>query len=369
MQTYVVSSGDTLYGIASKYGVSVNDIKTANNLKNNNLSIGQILKIPTIETVALYIVKKGDSLYSIAKSYDTTVDELIKLNNLKSNSLSVGQQLKLPINGNVSDGEYVVVAGDSLYSIAKKFNISVDELKRLNNLISNNLSVGQKLKVPNSSQEEVGEYQLYAFGTGDSLAAIAEVYGLTLEDTFSAACEGFIKAIEKFDTKKENRLITLATWWIKSTIQDELYRSHAIKIPHNLLYLLKTEDSENGDELRNTSLLNACGKIASLDESFGDEEDSWCLYDIISSSIEDPERVVEQHEMQTTIEEVMKNSLSEREIFVLKNVFGFDGKEKSLSKIGEELGVSKQRVQQLKLEALTKLRHPRISCILKDFVA
>ena len=135
------------------------------------------------------------------------------------------------------------------------------------------------------------------------------------------------------------------------------------------MYLLKTEDSENGDELRNTSLLNACGKIASLDESFGDEEDSWCLYDSISSSIEDPERVVEQHEMQTTIEEVMKNSLSEREIFVLKNVFGFDGKEKSLSKIGEELGVSKQRVQQLKLEALTKLRHPRISCILKDFVA
>lgn len=197
----------------------------------------------------------------------------------------------------------------------------------------------------------------------------AQKYGLTLEDTFSAACEGFIKAIEKFDTKKENRLITLATWWIKSTIQDELYRSHAIKIPHNLLYLLKTEDSENGDELRNTSLLNACGKIASLDESFGDEEDSWCLYDSISSSIEEPERVVEQHEMQTTIEEVMKNSLSEREIFVLKNVFGFDGKEKSLSKIGEELGVSKQRVQQLKLEALTKLRHPRISCILKDFVA
>lgn len=182
MQTYVVSSGDTLYGIASKYGVSVNDIKTANNLKNNNLSIGQILKIPTTETVALYIVKKGDSLYSIAKRYDTTVDELIKLNNLKSNSLSVGQQLKLPINGSVSDGEYIVVAGDSLYSIAKKFNISVDELKKLNNLTSNNLSVGQKLKVPNSSQEEVGEYQLYTFGTGDSLAAIAEVYGLTLEE-------------------------------------------------------------------------------------------------------------------------------------------------------------------------------------------
>ena len=46
----------------------------------------------------------------------------------------------------------------------------------------------------------------------------AQKYGLTLEDTFSAACEGFLKAVQKFDTKKENRLITLATFWIKSKI-------------------------------------------------------------------------------------------------------------------------------------------------------
>ena len=197
----------------------------------------------------------------------------------------------------------------------------------------------------------------------------AQKYGLTLEDTFSAACEGFIKAIEKFDTKKENRLITLATWWIKSTIQDELYRSHAIKIPHNLLYLLKTEDSENGDELRNASLLNACGKIASLDESFGDEEDSWCLYDSISSSLADPERVVEQHEMQTTIEEVLKNNLSKREIIVLKMIYGLiDGQEHSLSEVGKQLGCSKQRADQIKKAALVKLRHPRVFCKLKDLV-
>ena len=198
----------------------------------------------------------------------------------------------------------------------------------------------------------------------------AQKYGLTLEDTFSAACEGFIKAIEKFDTKKENRLITLATWWIKSTIQDELYRSHAIKIPHNLLYLLKTEDSENGDELRNASLLNACGKIASLDESFGDEEDSWCLYDSISSSLADPERMVEQHEMQTTIEEVLENNLSKREIIVLKMIYGLiDGQEHSLSEVGKQLGCSKQRADQIKKAALVKLRHPRVFCKLKDLVA
>ena len=198
----------------------------------------------------------------------------------------------------------------------------------------------------------------------------AQKYGLTLEDTFSAACEGFLKAVQKFDTKNENRLITLATFWIKSKMQEELYRSHAIKIPHNLLHLLKTDDSENDEDLKNTSLLNACGKIASLDESFGDEEDSWCLYDIISSSIEDPERVVEQHEMQRTIEEVMKNNLSEREIFVLKLVFGLiDGQEHSLSEVGKQLGCSKQRADQIKRTALVKLRHPRVFCKLKDLVA
>ena len=198
----------------------------------------------------------------------------------------------------------------------------------------------------------------------------AQKYGLTLEDTFSAACEGFIKAIEKFDTKKENRLITLATWWIKSTIQDELYRSHAIKIPHNLLYLLKTEDSENGEDLKNASLMNACGKIASLDESFGDEEDSWCLYDSISSSLADPERLVEQHEIQTTIEKVMKNNLSKREIIVLKMIYGLiDGQEHSLSEVGKQLGCSKQRADQIKKAALVKLRHPRVFCKLKDLVA
>ena len=153
-------------------------------------------------------------------------------------------------------------------------------------------------------------------------------------------------------------------------MQDELYRSHAIKIPHNLLHLLKTDDSENGEDLKNASLLNACWKIASLDESFGDEEDSWCLCDSISSSLAAPERVVEQHEMQTTIEEVLKNNLSKREIIVLKMIYGLlDGQEHSLSEVGKQLGCSKQRADQIKKVALVKLRYPRVFCKLKDLVA
>lgn len=99
--TYKVKSGDTLYAIAKKYNTTVNAITTLNNLTSNNLSIGQILKIPTSTqnvTEPTYIVKSGDTLYSIARKYNTTVSELINRNNLKTSALSIGQELIIPNN-------------------------------------------------------------------------------------------------------------------------------------------------------------------------------------------------------------------------------------------------------------------------------
>ena len=64
--TYVVQNGDTLYGISKQFGVSVEDIKTANNLTSNIISVGQTLKIPTTNNT--YVVKKGESLYFIFKN-------------------------------------------------------------------------------------------------------------------------------------------------------------------------------------------------------------------------------------------------------------------------------------------------------------
>ena len=91
--TYTVKKGDNLYSIASRYNVSVTSIVNLNNLKNNNLSIGQILKIPITSSTTTYIVKSGDSLYLIAKKFNTTVDNIKKKNNLTSNLLSIGQKL------------------------------------------------------------------------------------------------------------------------------------------------------------------------------------------------------------------------------------------------------------------------------------
>ncbi|MDI3478984.1 MAG: rane-bound lytic murein transglycosylase [Rikenellaceae bacterium] len=100
---HIVKSGETLSGIASKYGVSVNNIKNWNNLSSDKISIGQKIIInPTkqtssnTETQQIHAVKSGETLSGIASKYNTTVNAIMKANNLKSTKIYVGQKLKIP---------------------------------------------------------------------------------------------------------------------------------------------------------------------------------------------------------------------------------------------------------------------------------
>lgn len=129
-------------------------MKSINNLTTDALSIGQIIKLPSSKTEVpdntnsgeTYTVKAGDTLYSIANKNNTTVDNLKVINNLDSNTLSVGQVLKLPSKSN--NVIYTVKKGDSLYSIAREFGTTVSALQELNNLSTTTLSIGQKLLLP-----------------------------------------------------------------------------------------------------------------------------------------------------------------------------------------------------------------------------
>lgn len=185
--TYVVQKGDSLYSIANKLGTTVSELKKENNLTTNTLQIGQVLRIPTKEIYEgeenIYIVKKGDTLYSIAAANNTTVDELKKANNLTSNILSTGQLLKIP-SALLPESTYIVKKGDSLYSIATKYNTTVDELKRINNLTSNILSIGQVLKLPSDKVSDVEKEEntiSYTVQKGDSLYSIARKYSTTID--------------------------------------------------------------------------------------------------------------------------------------------------------------------------------------------
>lgn len=188
--TYIVKSGDTLYKIAQKYNTTVDTLKQINNLTSNLLSVGQILKLPieqvTSPTTASenYVVKSGDNLYKIANLFNTTVDELKKLNNLTSDILSVGQILKVPESGAqeiTSTINYTVKSGDNLYAIARRYNTTVSEIKKVNNLTSNNLSIGQVLKIPTvtPSQENA---ETYIVQSGDSLYSIARKFNTTVSE-------------------------------------------------------------------------------------------------------------------------------------------------------------------------------------------
>ena len=176
---YVVEKGDSLWSIARKYGITVDELIKVNNLSNNVLSIGQQLYIPTEEVVDAnsYIVKAGDNLYIIANTYGVTVDELKEFNNLNNNLLYIGQVLKIPGKEISDEIVYVVEKGDSLWSIAKKYNITVNELKNYNNLTDNMLSIGEKLLIPNTEN-----YQTYIVKSGDNLWDIARKYNITVND-------------------------------------------------------------------------------------------------------------------------------------------------------------------------------------------
>lgn len=185
--TYVVQKGDSLYSIANKLGTTVSELKKENNLTTNTLQIGEVLRIPTKEIYEgeenVYIVQKGDTLYSVAMANNTTVDELKRINNLTSNILSTGQLLKIP-SALLPETTYIVKKGDSLYSIANKYNTTVDELKRINNLTSNILSIGQVLKLPSDKVSDVEKEENtinYTVQKGDSLYSIARKYSTTID--------------------------------------------------------------------------------------------------------------------------------------------------------------------------------------------
>ncbi len=201
-QTYTVKRGDTLYGISNQFGVSVEDIKRINGLTNNTIQVGQVLKIPNNSGtnpsgVFIYTVKKGDSLYNIARRYSTTVNEIISLNNLKTINLSIGQQLVIPETGESVVSlpkytNYVVKKGDTLYSIARSFGTTVDQIIKDNNLNTNVLTIGQNLKIRTSKTGVIEEcfgvdyepptnYQTYTVKKGDSLYQIAKKFNTSVD--------------------------------------------------------------------------------------------------------------------------------------------------------------------------------------------
>jgi N-acetylmuramoyl-L-alanine amidase len=182
-EQYTVLEGDTLYSISQKYKISVDDLKRINNLKNNNIYKGQILNITEVinnNNTEKYIVKKGDTLYSIAKDNNISIDKLKELNSLKSNDLYIGDQIVIPRKDiELNEYEiYTVKKGDSLWKIAKDYSINVNDLINLNNLSNLTLNINQELLVP----KQVDNNSYYSVEKGDTLWSIAKKFNITVDE-------------------------------------------------------------------------------------------------------------------------------------------------------------------------------------------
>lgn len=196
-----VRSGETLSTIASRYGVSIAQLKMTNRIRTNLIRPGQRLRIPfggadVVSDTKIYTVRAGDTLSTIASRYGVSVVRLKRANRLSGDSLRIGDRLEIPTQVAVSDAPkrvaksrtHRVRSGESLYTIGKRYGVSVDRLKAANGLRRNTIRVGQELVIParSSGGAAASEGKVHRVRSGDTLSEIARRYGTTVSRLRSA---------------------------------------------------------------------------------------------------------------------------------------------------------------------------------------
>ncbi len=229
-----VEKGETLYSLARRYGAELSEVVSANNIENNQIALFQEIRIPIVKptghelveepkmvskpkTSAMHVVEAGQTLYAISRLYNVAVDDLKKWNNLTSNELSIGQEIivgetdiKKPEPSDtektdrieiVTEEEpkeqlpegfqlYFVQSGELLETIAAKFNVRPDSIVIWNDLPNTYLSIGQRLLVKGSVDEQV-------------LTRMADVESLPYGKRKKVKdASGFIKIIEEGMARK-----------------------------------------------------------------------------------------------------------------------------------------------------------------------
>lgn len=171
--------------------------------------------------------------------------------------------------------------------------------------------------------------------------------GTAISDLISEGNLGLIKAIQKFDPDKDVKFISYAVWWVRNSMQEFIKKRQAC------LNIEKEEDS-----------LNSPVDMYYLKDS---EDDYIIKKETVLSNEEDEERN-ELHKNQKKIVDKLLGNLSERERFIIEQYYGINGEEKNLEEIGNMLGITKERVRQIKFSSLTKLRSDILLIEGADFI-
>ncbi|XKF71826.1 LysM peptidoglycan-binding domain-containing protein [Cytobacillus firmus] len=189
---YIVQSGDTLWGISRSNNLSIEELKTWNNISGSIIYKGQALTLlaphshnastsSPQSTAVSYTVKSGDTLWGIARDHDLSVSTLKSLNGISSDTIYPGQ--KLQVKGSAQSavpsapagiGSYTIQRGDTLSGIASRHNLSVSQLKAMNSLSSDLIYAGQTLKVSGTAAGKPTESQVASQSTSKVNELVAE---------------------------------------------------------------------------------------------------------------------------------------------------------------------------------------------------
>lgn len=202
---HIVKKGDNLYTIARRYKTSVSKIKALNHMRSAFIKPGQKLKLQgspagtyySTATTDFHTVKPGENLGIIAEKYSISVAQIKQWNNLKNSIIYAKQKLRVRAkkstpkttyqNYTGKTDYYTVKSGDYLGKIAQKFNMSISSLKQLNNLSSNNIRIGQKLKVAAGQNNTASATKItYIVKSGDVLSKIAAKHGVSTKSILKA---------------------------------------------------------------------------------------------------------------------------------------------------------------------------------------
>lgn len=231
--TYKVNSGDTLWKISLANNTTVANLKKWNNLTSDNLNIGQSLYISKPSTgevnVTSHTVKSGDTLFLISKRYGISVDSLKSLNNLNSDMILVGQVLKIKGTANAintNEFTYIVKSGDTLYKISQSYNTTVSALKSRNGLVSDNLNVGQKLIIGQVNVVDKSILIENVINEGYKYIGTPYVWGGTSPAGFD--CSGFLFYIYQEQGITIPRTVETLWNWEKSIPTSELKRGDIV---------------------------------------------------------------------------------------------------------------------------------------------
>jgi len=164
-----VETKETLFGISRRYKVPMSQILDVNPDAKKGLEIGQLILVPYVETIPLaksggiHVVKPSETLYFISKLYEVSVEDIKKWNNLVRNELNVGQKLRIikeaqsKVKGDTNEGGnwHIVKAGETLFAVSRQYEVTIDQLRKWNDLNNNSISIGQRIKI--SGQTDVVE--------------------------------------------------------------------------------------------------------------------------------------------------------------------------------------------------------------------